>query len=127
MLVAISIPIFTSQLENSREATDLANLRAAYAECSATVLSGEEIETAGANGVTCTLSKGNYTATKTVALKQKNAEWQTGDVEVGGITLGANQLSDLTAVTVTVKDDGSEPTFKQGDNDLKKPVTGSNS
>ena len=48
-------------------------------------------------------------------------------MEVGGITLGANQLSDLTAVTVTVKDDGSEPTFKQGDNDLKKPVTGSNS
>ena len=32
VLVAISIPIFTSQLEKSREATDLANLRSAYAE-----------------------------------------------------------------------------------------------
>ena len=32
VLVAISIPIFTSQLEKSREATDLANIRAAYAE-----------------------------------------------------------------------------------------------
>ena len=32
VLVAISIPIFTSQLEKSREATDLANVRAAYAE-----------------------------------------------------------------------------------------------
>lgn len=31
VLVAISIPIFTSQLEKSREATDLANLRSAYA------------------------------------------------------------------------------------------------
>lgn len=31
MLVAISIPIFTSQLEKSREAVDLANLRSAYA------------------------------------------------------------------------------------------------
>ena len=35
VLVAISIPIFTSQLEKAREATDAANLRAAYAEVSA--------------------------------------------------------------------------------------------
>ncbi len=32
VLVAISIPVFTSQLEKSREAVDLANIRAAYAE-----------------------------------------------------------------------------------------------
>lgn len=32
VLVAISIPIFTSQLEKAKEATDLANIRAAYAE-----------------------------------------------------------------------------------------------
>jgi type IV pilus assembly protein PilA len=31
VLVAVSIPIFTAQLEKSREATDLANLRAAKA------------------------------------------------------------------------------------------------
>ena len=31
VLVAVSIPIFTSQLEKSREATDLANIRAAKA------------------------------------------------------------------------------------------------
>ena len=30
VLVAISIPVFTSQLETSREATDLANVRSAY-------------------------------------------------------------------------------------------------
>ena len=30
VLVAISIPIFTAQLEKAREATDAANLRAAY-------------------------------------------------------------------------------------------------
>ena len=35
MLVAISIPIFNAQLEKSREATDVANLRNAYAEISA--------------------------------------------------------------------------------------------
>jgi type IV pilus assembly protein PilA len=32
VLVAIAIPIFTSQLEKSRESTDLANVRSAYAE-----------------------------------------------------------------------------------------------
>lgn len=32
VLVAISIPIFTSQLEKSRESTDMSNIRAAYAE-----------------------------------------------------------------------------------------------
>ena len=41
VLVAISIPIFTSQLEKAREATDAANLRSAYAECSAAVLDGD--------------------------------------------------------------------------------------
>lgn len=38
VLVAISIPIFTSQLERSREATDLSNIRAAYAEAVADYL-----------------------------------------------------------------------------------------
>ena len=31
VLVAIAIPVFTSQLERSRQATDLANIRSAYA------------------------------------------------------------------------------------------------
>ena len=38
MLVAISIPIFTSQLEKSRDAVTISNLRAAYAEASTEVL-----------------------------------------------------------------------------------------
>jgi type IV pilus assembly protein PilA len=38
VLVAISIPIFTSQLEKSREATDEANIRSIYAQLSADVL-----------------------------------------------------------------------------------------
>lgn len=39
VLVAISIPIFTSQLEKSRDAVTVANLRAAYAEAQASYLS----------------------------------------------------------------------------------------
>ena len=38
ILAAISIPIFTRQLEASREATDLANVRSAYAEVMAAVM-----------------------------------------------------------------------------------------
>ena len=41
VLVAISIPIFTSQLEKAREATDAANLRSAYAVAAADVLDGD--------------------------------------------------------------------------------------
>lgn len=41
VLVAISIPIFTQQLEKSREAVDAANIRAAYAEISADALTGD--------------------------------------------------------------------------------------
>ena len=32
VLTAIAIPVFSSQLEKSREATDIANVRSAYAE-----------------------------------------------------------------------------------------------
>ena len=40
VLVAISIPVFTAQLEKSREATDLANIRSAYAAAQAAALTG---------------------------------------------------------------------------------------
>lgn len=38
VLAAISIPIFTTQLEKAREATDVSNMRAAYAVAQADVL-----------------------------------------------------------------------------------------
>jgi type IV pilus assembly protein PilA len=41
VLVAISIPIFTSQLEKAREATDAANIRSAYAEVVAAALTDD--------------------------------------------------------------------------------------
>ena len=41
VLVAIAIPIFTTQLEKSREQTDAANLRAAYAVAAAAVLESQ--------------------------------------------------------------------------------------
>ena len=68
VLVAIAIPMLASQLEKSREATDLANVRSAYAQVSAEAMLGDT------------------NATVTVDLKQKKADWQSVDpVNIGGI------------------------------------------
>ena len=68
VLIAVAIPVFASQLEKAREATDLANVRSAYAQVSTEALLG------------------NSEATVTVNLKQKQADWQSVDpVNIGGI------------------------------------------
>jgi prepilin-type N-terminal cleavage/methylation domain-containing protein len=64
VLVAISIPIFTSQLEKAREATDAANIRSQYAE----VMSEAITEGGNVSG------KDLFGA---VELKQKKDEWQS--------------------------------------------------
>ena len=43
VLVAISIPVFTAQLEKSRDATSIANLRSAYAEAMAEYMMGSKV------------------------------------------------------------------------------------
>ena len=73
VLVAISIPIFTTQLEKSREATDMANIRAAYAEVAADALTNPDTDHVA-----------------TVSLKQTQAGWQTDlNTEVAGVKLSA--------------------------------------
>lgn len=47
VLVAIAIPVFTSRLEQSRETTDIANLRSAYAAGQVAALSGLSSTTSG--------------------------------------------------------------------------------
>ena len=74
VLVAIAIPMLASQLEKSREATDLANVRSAYAQVSAEAMLGDT------------------NATVTVDLKQKKADWQSVDpVNIGGIVHSRGQ------------------------------------
>ncbi|MDO4989423.1 MAG: prepilin-type N-terminal cleavage/methylation domain-containing protein [Eubacteriales bacterium] len=48
VLVAVAIPVFTKQLEKSRDATSVANMRSAYAESQVAVLTNEESGNAGA-------------------------------------------------------------------------------
>lgn len=74
ILIAVAIPVFASQLEKAREATDLANVRSAYAQVSTEALLGDS------------------EATVTVNLKQKQADWQSVDpVNIGGIVHSKSQ------------------------------------
>ena len=75
VLVAIAIPVFTSQLEKSREATDVANVRSAYAGVVTDYLT-------------------NASATQaTVSAQQKVSGWQTSPVPYLEIMNGASTSS----------------------------------
>ena len=70
VLVAVSVPIFNSQLEKSREATDLANVRSAYAQVMTEAIGKEGIPEPVA-----------------VFLKQTQDDWQTKlPITIGGVT-----------------------------------------
>lgn len=56
VLVAISIPIFTGQLEKARDAVSIANIRAAYAEASTQYLTGTDASGAAITGSDVTIS-----------------------------------------------------------------------
>lgn len=80
VLVAISIPIFSAQLEKSREATDAANIRSAYAEVSADLLTDD-----------------SYDKSIEVPAKQKKAGWQGTDYsEDGDSTIGGQHVKAST-------------------------------
>ena len=48
VLVAVAIPVFTAQLEKAREATDIVNVRSAYAEVMTNYLTHKENESVSA-------------------------------------------------------------------------------
>ena len=78
VLVAIAIPIFTAQLEKSRETTDLANIRSAYSELVSGFLSGDTTTTAKVN------------------LTQTQSGWQYVDAEIGtSITIGSTSTGKI--------------------------------
>ena len=69
-LVAIAIPLFSGKLEKAREATDLANVRAAYAEMMTNVMEND--------------GKASHI---TVELNQTIEDWQTSlPITIGGVT-----------------------------------------
>lgn len=111
VLVAISIPIFTSQLEKAREATDLANIRSAYAEVVASYLSDGKAVTKEVNKV------------------QTKPGWEgtTGDSLIAGVEVSkVDQNGGAGDVTVSVDENGDvklgSATIKAGN--VTAPATG---
>ena len=115
VLVAISIPIFSNQLEKAREATDEANIRAMYAECAAAALT-ENITSdtdTNANPKVTKSADGVITATGTVKMTQQKKGFAAGEsasVNIGGITISSDKF-DVGTATITVKSDGTTPTI----------------
>ena len=95
VLVAIAIPIFTSQLEKAREATDLANIRTAYAEV-----------------VSENLASGTATP-KEVKLTQTQKGWQTTEVEFPDNLSGTKDYEpqEGDTVKITATSSGAELTY----------------
>ena len=98
VLVAIAIPVFTSQLEKSKQATDAANIRAAYAEAAVK-----------------TIEAGTDQTVETGA-KMKSASWDklTDGDTVGGVAFSSITKTKDKTMKVTAKADGSAPTFAAG-------------
>ena len=98
VLVAVAIPVFSAQLEKSREATDLANLRSAYAEAVATYLTTNE----------------ESTSTTPYKIQQKTAGWSVDNdglesaLKTASATL-ASATSGTFTVTYGVDPDGETP------------------
>lgn len=93
ILVAIAIPTFTGQLEKSRQATDVANIRAAYAEANVQYLS---------DGTTGTAT--------TPTLKSNDFSKLDTDTKIGDKTLAEikEKVGTGKKVKVTVTKDGAE-------------------
>lgn len=68
VLIVVAIPIFVNQLEKSREASDLANVRSAYAEVMTSVIEGDTSKTVS------------------VELSQRESDWLNDPVTIGSIT-----------------------------------------
>ena len=94
VLVAIAIPVFTSQLEKSRETTDVANLRSAYAEAVAKYLTNEA-----------------DASSESYSVQQKTASWDIKpslDSDLAGI---ASQLATKTSGTFKVSYSDAGPSI----------------
>ena len=92
VLVAIAIPVFTSQLEKSREATDVANVRSSYAVVVAEGLVADPETTPIVSAV--------------VDLKQQQNGWQGADptdvlAQLGATFTGTSTGSDPITVTTS--------------------------
>ena len=110
VLVAISIPIFTSQLKKARLATNQANARAAYAMAVAEALDSDADTKTGVTYTytvkTASITKESSVATDGVATPI--ADWKIDPETTVGIAVGTT-VADTWQITIK---DGANPAFK---------------
>jgi hypothetical protein len=114
VLVAVSIPIFTAQLEKAREATDEANLRALYAEAASALLTEDTNANADdIKGASLEVKKAGdvYTATATLSLVQQKDGLEGGktSINIAGIDVPSDKFGPSKSLTITLKSDGTKP------------------
>lgn len=114
VLVAIAIPIFTTQLEKAREATDEANIRALYAETVAAVLTEDEEADTSINGATLTVevTEGVCTGTATYELIQTRDDLEGRDaINIGGVDIDEGEFEAGGTIQIIVTNDGADPSI----------------
>ncbi len=95
ILVAIAIPTFAGQLERANQATDAANVRAAYAEA-----------------MVDAISSGDNTGSATTDAVMKSAKWDklTDAESIGGVAISSITKTKNSKETVTVSIDAAGKT-----------------
>lgn len=107
VLVAISIPIFSSQLEKSRDAVSVANIRAAYAEAQTAYLTCTEGSATSGNATVTFGTDGTVTkiVVENVSIKSKKNDAWSG--------LGAElPFKKADGSSITIADPGKSGTSK---------------
>jgi len=109
VLTAIAIPVFTSQLEKSREATDLSNIRADYAEIQSALLTGDLTQSTSitlSSGHTAAITEGDPSTVGNMKITisnfkvaQKTAGWQTASFDVAGVDKDAVHVNSISSPT----------------------------
>jgi len=101
VLTAIAIPVFTSQLEKSREATDLSNIRSAYAEVVTAMLTGDldkdpnSVTVAASLTVSGKVDNNNSfkITVNSLPIQQKQNSWQTAEVQIADVDISDRSFS----------------------------------
>ena len=107
VLVAISIPIFTAQLEKAKRATNQANARAAHAAGSAAYLVDDTVK-----GGTYNVEKDTFDSATTAPTASADKDYGTS--ATGAIKAFKVIISD-DGVKVTPQDNGSGATYNKSD------------
>ena len=106
VLVAIAIPVFTSQLEKSREATDAAEIRSRYAAVVAAALDDPATDQTSSD----------------YKLTQSQDKWQTTDLSVANIKMTDFDTATKHDAEVEVKYVASDNKFTLKIGDVSKDL-----